>query len=608
PEYAIDGNEIKTTVCIFNGDDIILISTTDDETCWENKVDIIGNSSDWGSNKSFVRKYGCDKVEAATGFNLEDWLEYEISEINSATAEFNLRLGEHYIGNTTFNNTERWDNGLPDIYRNVVVDYDYNTSLFGNLDVCNLTISNNTIVEINSNNYISIINNLNVEGILNVLDKASLIMIDDSGQVTNNGNINIHKTTNTLKKHDYTYWSSPVKNANLSEVFSASPQDSFYSFETQNFSDENDDGYDDDSNTWQHANSEMEIGKGYTAMAPNTNPFVNKQSVVFSGEVNNGHLNAPVYLSNDNNNENDDWNFIGNPYPSAISADSLLNNETNKTILNGSIYFWTHNTAANNNKYSSDDYAMYTVNTGGIMATSQGQIPTEHIASGQGFFIEAIQQGSLEFNNSMRVKENNDTFFKIESTKNKELVQKDKIWLNLYNEQGAFSQILIGFIDGASNIYESGYDGLRLDANNYLSFFSFIEDQKLAIQGLPSFNGDEIIPLGFTSKIEDETTLKINIDHLEGIFNDKNIYLFDKELNKTHLLSKEEYVFELKDQGSFNDRFSLQFSSAVLNIDDDNELNNNEKLIILKNGNSLEVKTTKNSIINSINIYDILGR
>ena len=608
PEYAIDGNEIKTTVCIFNGDDIILISTTDDETCWENKVDIIGNSGDWGSNKSFVRKYGCAKVEAATGFNLEDWLEYEISEINSATAEFNLRLGEHYIGNTTFNNTERWDNGLPDIYRNVVVDYDYNTSLFGNLDVCNLTISNNTIVEINSNNYISIINNLNVEGVLNVLDKASLIMIDDSGQVTNNGNINIHKTTNTLKKHDYTYWSSPVKNANLSEVFSASPQDSFYSFETQNFSDENDDGYDDDSNTWQHASGEMEIGKGYTAMAPNTNPFVNKQSVVFSGEVNNGHLNAPVYLSNDNNNENDDWNFIGNPYPSAISADSLLNNETNKTILNGSIYFWTHNTAANNNKYSSDDYAMYTVNTGGIMATSQGQIPTEHIASGQGFFVEAIQQGSLEFNNSMRVKENNDTFFKIESTKNKELVQKDKIWLNLYNEQGAFSQILIGFIDGASNIYESGYDGLRLDANNYLSFFSLIEDQKLAIQGLPSFNGDEIIPLGFTSKIEDETTLKISIDHLEGIFNDKNIYLFDKELNKTHLLTKEEYVFELKDQGSFNDRFSLQFSSAVLNIDDDNELNNNEKLIILKNGNSLEVKTTKNSIINSINIYDILGR
>ena len=609
PEYAVDGNEIKTTVCIFNGDDIILISTTDDETCWENKVDIIGNSNNWGSNKSYVRKYGCEKVEPSTGFNLEDWLEYEISEINSATAEFNLRLGEHYVGNTTFVNSKKWDNGLPDIYRNVVIDNDYNTSLYGDLEICNLTINDNMIVEVNTNNYISIINNLNVEGILNVLHEASLIMINDSGIVTNNGTINVFKTTSDLKKYDYTYWSSPVKYANLSEVFSASPQDSFFSFETQNFSDENDDGYDDDSNTWQKVNGEMEIGKGYTAMAPNTTPFLNKQSVIFSGEVNNGSIKVPVYLSNDNNNEYDDWNFIGNPYPSAISADSLLNNVINKTILNGSIYLWTHNTSADNNKYSSDDYAMYTVNTGGIMATSQGQIPTEYIASGQGFFVEAKQQGNLEFNNSMRIKTNNDNFFKIESTKNKETIQKDKIWLNLYNEQGAFSQILIGFLDGASDLYESNYDGLRLDANTYLSFFSLAEGQKLAIQGLSSFKGDEIIPLGFTSKIEEEITLKISLDHFEGIFNDQSIYLFDKELNKTHHLNKEDYTFNLKNKGSFKDRFSLQFSNAILSLDDDNkELLNNEKLIILQDDNNFKIRTTENTIINFINIYDILGR
>ena len=30
----------------------------------------------------------------------------------------------------------------------------------------------------------------------------------------------------------------------------------------------------------------------------------------------------------------------------------------------------------------------------------------------------------------------------------------DKIWLNMYNDQGAFSQILIGFIQGASPSFE----------------------------------------------------------------------------------------------------------------------------------------------------------
>jgi len=55
----------------------------------------------------------------------------------------------------------------------------------------------------------------------------------------------------------------------------------------------------------------MKTGKGYTAMAPNTNPFINKQSVSFEGPVNNGIINVPVALSNDDTNNNDDWNLNG---------------------------------------------------------------------------------------------------------------------------------------------------------------------------------------------------------------------------------------------------------------------------------------------------------
>ena len=607
PAYAIDGNEIKTNICTFDGNDIIIISTTDNETCWENKIDIIGNSTNWGQEKSLVRKYGCEKSEPKTGFDINDWLVYEVSEINSAIAGFNLRIGEHYFGSTIFETNNIWNNGFPDKYREAFIDSDFNTFSHGNIEVCNLTINNNKTLSINNDNYISIINDLLVKGTLNVLHEGSLVMTNDNGLVTNNGIINIHKTTTPFKQYDYTYWSSPIKNANLENVFEDSPQNSFFKFETQNFSDLNNDSYDDDENAWQQINGAMESGIGYTAMAPNTNPFINTQSVIFTGEVNNGIIKVPVYLSEDNLNEDDDWNLIGNPYPSAIDAELFLNYNT---ILNGSIYFWTHNTSANSNednkKYSSDDYAMFTVGTGGIMANSKGQIPTGFIASGQGFFVEAIQQGELEFNNSIRVKTGNNNFFKSKSTKNDEAIQKDKIWLNLYNEQGAFSQLLIGFIEGASESYEFAYDGLRFEGNNFISFYSITENQHLAIQGTFPFKGDEIIPLGFSTAIEEKIILKIGIDHLEGKLKTKDIFLYDRLLQKTHNLQIDDYEFSIEKKGNFNNRFSLNFNNTVLGLDEVDNIN--EKLIIKNEVESLIIKTTKNSTISSIRVFDILGR
>ncbi len=607
PAYAIDGNEIKTNICTFDGNDIIIISTTDNETCWENKIDIIGNSTNWGQKKSLVRKYGCEKSEPKTGFDINDWLVYEVSEINSAIAGFNLRIGEHYFGSTIFETNNIWNNGFPDKYREAFIDSDFNTFSHGNIEVCNLTINNNKTLSINNDNYISIINDLLVKGTLNVLHEGSLVMTNDNGLVTNNGIINIHKTTTPFKQYDYTYWSSPIKNANLENVFEDSPQNSFFKFETQYFSDLNNDSYDDDENAWQQINGAMESGIGYTAMAPNTNPFINTQSVIFTGEVNNGIIKVPVYLSEDNLNEDDDWNLIGNPYPSAIYAELFLNYNT---ILNGSIYFWTHNTSANSNednkKYSSDDYAIFTVGTGGIMANSKGQIPTGIIASGQGFFAEAIQQGELEFNNSMRVKTGNNNFFKTKSTKNDEAIQKNKIWLNLYNEQGAFSQLLIGFIEGASESFESAYDGLRFEGNNFLSFYSITENQHLAIQGTLPFKGDEIIPLGFSTAIEEKIILKIGIDHLEGKLKTKDIFLYDRLLQKTHNLQIDDYEFSIENKGNFNNRFSLNFNNTVLGLD---EIKSIDEKIIIKNENRFfTIKTSENSIISSIRIFDILGR
>jgi len=606
PEYALDGTEIKTQICQFSGDDIVLISTSNDINCWENKIDIIGNSSNWGENKSFIRKYGCEESLPKTGFTISDWLIFETEEVDIAVTGYNIVLGEHYTGSTTFENNNIWNNGFPDIYREVSIDSDYNTNFFTNFQSCNLTINTGKIVTIEPDDYITIQSELTVNGVLNVLHEGSLLMIDNDGLVLNNGEINIHKTSTTLKKYDYTYWSSPVTSAILETVFNASPQNSFYNFNTSNYIDSNNDNEDDDENAWQRVTGEMVVGVGYTAMAPNTTPFINSQSIVFTGEINNGTIEVPVNLSADNANTSDDWNLIGNPYPSAIDANLLLNHPANLNTLGGSVYFWTHNTSPDGTIYSSDDYAVYTVGTGGIAAVSQGQTPTGTIASGQGFFVEGIQQGSIIFNNEMRTNIGNTNFFKTNRSKEEKVKENDKLWLNLYNNKGAFSQILIGFIPGASEVVEQKYDGKRLDGNSFVSFYSIINNENLAIQGTKSWSGNEVVPLGFSSKIKEKVALAIGIDHLEGNMKNQDIYLHDKHLNIIHNLKLEDYSFQTETEGHYNDRFALQFNASILTIE--NLETTKEELLIKNDIHNISVRTNKNSIINDIKIYDVLGR
>jgi hypothetical protein len=348
-------------------------------------------------------------------------------------------------------------------------------------------------------------------------------------------------------------------------------------------------------------------GMGYTAMASGKLPFQEIQAVVFSGIPNNGIIEIPVHMSSKDTIGNNNWNFIGNPYPSAIDLELLLQNPKNKDLLSGAFYFWTHHRPKTGDKYSSDDYATYVVGTGGIKAHPDGKIPSKLVSSCQGFFVNALKIGLVILDNSMRVIEPENNFFKTDKPAKKD-VEKDRIWLNLSNEQGVFKQILIGFFEDAGPEYDSNFDAVSLQTSAFTSFYSLAAGKRYTIQGTNAIKEEQKIALGLRSDIAEVTNLRISIDHFEGVLKEIDVLLLDKLNNKIHDLKEGAYDFSIDKKGTVDDRFVLHFVGQKNPFDREVSENMDGNLLVSEDADSFEFISKNGREILSVKIFDILGR
>jgi len=514
---------------------------------------------------------------------------------------FNGSTGVNCPSTTTWNGA--WVPDVPDNTYSVIIDANYDTAIHGgSFDACSLTV--NADLNINGTDYVQVTNDITINnGDIIVASEANLVQISDASAMTlaGTGVGVVQKTTTPLQAYySYTYWSSPFTNETIGEAASGMdliPVNRIFEYDASNFEDVAPaDGFDDNSDDWNIASGAMIPGRGYAAFAQvNGIPFPQAQTYNFDGEFNNGLITTLVTTSVGALDPN--WNLLGNPYPSGISADAFI---LNNPDLDGTIYLWTHNSVPlganpgpDNLNFSVDDYASYTPGTGGIAAVTGGIVPTGTIASGQGFFIEALNAGTATFNNAMRATTGNDNLFRA----------TDRIWLNLENDYGAFSQILIGFVEGATDGVDRLYDGKRLDGGSLISFSSLIDDVSYAIQGKEPLTEEELVPLAIKNLVEGENEYWISIENVEGLLETSGIFLIDHVTDITHDLNSGEYRFT-SEQGVHKDRFEL-FLKNNLSAD----ILVEEKLIIIKNPDeSLSFTTTNNTTIQNIQVFDVLGR
>ena len=485
-----------------------------------------------------------------------------------------------------------WSPRAPSSVDTIVFNSDYSSA--SDLKGCSCLVTAGNVV-INSGHTLAITNRVTVSGgTITFENNASLVQINDNA--INSGLITYKRKTTPILNSDYTYWSSPVANQSL---YNTSPNTSYSKFYSYNAG----------LNNWEQENPaiSMVTGKGYIIHGPvnNVTPTIFEAS--FVGVPNNGILTTPIASTNS-------FNLIGNPYPSAISADKFLTENSN--VLNGTIYLWTHNTPITNNVYSSNDYAVYNL-LGGIYAKAlnpgvNNSVPSGNIAAGQAFFTVSLKDGGgmATFNNAMRVDAlgstlDNSQFFKFNSTKPKTVntIEKNRIWLNMINGQGIFKQILVGYITGATNGYDGHFDGECFIGNEFLDFYSIDQSKNLVIQGraLP-FDENDTVPLGFRSAIDGSFT--INIDEADGLLSNQAIFIEDKLTNTVFDLKSGDYTFTTI-AGTFNGRFVLRYTNKNLG---NNNFSTKENLVLVSNTNKQIRINAFAETIDKVSVYDIAGK
>ena len=502
-----------------------------------------------------------------------------------------------------------WD-AIPTIENKVIFTESYNEdseNLDENIDIeaCSCEVRLGADVTIQSGHYLKIRNELIVDGSLTFKNGASLVQINN--KVENSGDITYERDIE-VNRYDYTYWSSPVEGCTLKELSKNTLFDRYFSYHPDN--------------GWEVSKSgvaEMKAGHGYIVRAPQTYPISGTPQLftgIFKGEPNNGVINYDVILEGDKNY------LLGNPYPSAIDAEKFL--DVNSDVLLGTLYFWTHNSpplaepGTTTYKYTASDYVPYN-KTGsiasniftdevGALSTAWGA-PNGRIGAAQGFFAPtSTAGGEIVFNNEMRLVDeevlDNSQFFKLGTTsKATNDIEKNRVWLNLSNVEGAFKQTLVGYISGATNEYEGKFDGISYDGNQYLDFYSINQTLNLAIQGraLP-FQQKDSVALGYKSTIAGD--FKISIDHADGKLATQKIFLEDKVLQVLHDL-KEPYLFTTE-KGIFNDRFVLRYEDKNALVETVNE--SAVEGVVISNQNKIITITTSDEMINAVYIYDFSGR
>ena len=484
-----------------------------------------------------------------------------------------------------------------------------------------LSVLNNATLTVNSLNNISVTNWIKVQTSGNFIfeNSASLIQLNND---VNIGNITYKRNAN-IRKLDYVYWSSPVLNFNVNAISNPIVPGPIYKWNTTISNPNGGQG------NWENASGNlMTKAKGYIVRGPNTFSSTTASTLygVFTGIPNNGVITMPIERGSDVNttfhaglngteinNYSDNWNLIGNPYPSSIRGSQFLFDNNSK--IEGSIKLWTHGLLPSliNSpfygtflyNYNPSDYLTFNFTGTSCCPAAASDL---FIGAGQGFFVQmkdgATATNNVTFNNNLRsASYSNNTFYRSNNSNSNyvENLERHRIWLDIIDSSNYSERTLVGYIEGATMDKDNFFDANTLNIGA-MNIYSMINNEKYIIQGrsLPFSSSDEV-PLGINVPTVGNYTIAINA--LDGLFENplQEIYLEDTTLGIIHNIRQQPYNFS-SSAGISENRFILRYTNTlgtkeVFENSSANAFIKNDILLINANQN-----------ISNIQIFDLTGK
>lgn len=554
----------------------------------------------------------------------------DMDDSNNATADGQLYLYGNWtnnMGQAAFsegNGTVQFVGSTPQVisnvtphgteeFYNVILDNSFDTAVSNDLIATgDLTINAGKTVSIDAAGLIQVNNKLDFSGNFTIESGGQLIQINetDSNTGTYTGAAFKVRRTASVRNLDYVYWTSPTDISQISSL----PNDHRYEWGPDATNANGTQG-----NWTAAAGTYMTKGKGYIARASNGAVINQDLTATFYGKPFNGMFTYPITRGTNVTSNNDNWNLIGNPYPSAIDADLFLVENAN---IEGSVRLWMHGNLPAGApvpnpfyenfvyNYDPDDYITYNGTATTIPAVFDGKI-----ASGQGFFVLMDEGGAntqnITFKNEMRSDVpngylyNNTEFFKNQNANTSATgIEKNRIWLDLIASNGKISRAVVGYITGATLGKDRMYDATT-NIKYGMNLYSLVGDEIMHIQGRSvPFSDADMVPLGM--EITTAGTYSIAINYADGLFaGNQPIYLQDNLLNVIYDLRQSPYSFTAP-VGINNSRFVLRYTNNALSNANFEGIDNNV-VIATPNKNQISIQSAIEKMTD-VTVYDLLGR
>ncbi|MDB4303941.1 right-handed parallel beta-helix repeat-containing protein, partial [Desulfosarcina sp.] len=446
--------------------------------------------------------------------------------------------------NTSWHESGNWDNSAPCGNTDVTIPASpANQPVVLGPESCNnLTLEAGARLTIGTGNSLAVAGDLLLEA--DATGTASLV---------ENGGLSVTGTTTSefyISEDRWHYVSSPMTDQTANSVFGL-----WFRY------------HDELTNTFIPIVDEttpLNVGQGYIVWSKTGNT-----TAQFTG----GTLNSGPFVYS-LTNTGSGWNFVGNPYPSAIDWDDL---SWIKSYITGTVYV-----------HDGSNYLEWNGSTGDL---TDGIIPAM-----QGFFVRANGPSpALAVGNGART--HGVDPYKANSV--------DDLLVLSITGNGYKDKTFVNFKSQATLNFDDEFDGYKLmGIEEAPQLYTIIGDDKFSINTLSEITPELTIPMAL--EVGAETEYTILASELNSFDSDVTIYLEDiKENVVINMNLQSDYTF-MAAPGDETHRFNIYFEKSTPAAD---ETIAESSVKIYSNSNSVYVRNRNADLNNAtIDVYNISGQ